>query len=66
MTDDNSTTVFVATESDGSRWVSFEDYHALRNERGAAMSKPFLQLVYSLCKQYVSWYELEIKNKVVV
>lgn len=26
--------------------------------------KSFLQLVYSLCKQYISWYETNIKNTV--
>jgi len=24
--------------------------------------KSFLQLIYSLCKQYVSWYDSEIKK----
>jgi len=26
--------------------------------------RSFLQLVYSLCKQYIAFYEREIKNKV--
>lgn len=25
--------------------------------------RSFLQLAYSLCKQYISWYEREIKNE---
>jgi len=25
--------------------------------------KAFLQLMYSLCKQYISWYEKEIKGE---
>jgi hypothetical protein len=25
--------------------------------------RSFLQLMYSLCKQYISWYEKEIKSR---
>lgn len=28
-----------------------------------AEMKSLLQLVYSLCKQYIAWYEREIKTK---
>ncbi len=28
--------------------------------------RSFLNLSYSLCKQYIAWYEKEIKNKIVV
>jgi hypothetical protein len=28
----------------------------------SAEMKSFLQLVYSLCKQYISWYERELKT----
>jgi len=29
-----------------------------------AVMKSFMQIMYSLCKQYVSWYEKEIKKVV--
>lgn len=28
----------------------------------SAEFRSFLQLVYSLCKQYISWYEREVKG----
>jgi hypothetical protein len=53
--------VMVTVEDDGSRWVSVEDYKKLMDI--PVTNKPFLELIYSFAKQYISFYERQIKRK---
>ena len=54
--------VMVTMEDDGSRWVSLEDYKKLMDN--PVTNKSFMQLMYSLARQFVTWYEKEVKKVV--